>query len=83
MQSWPYARHLFSSRKDGGCNNNVPIPSVASDDWAREILFVLAVFSVFLKEIKKLNLEDASQDSIVTAPNYSSELENTSSANGR
>ena len=47
------------------------------------ILFVLAVFSVFLKETKKLSLEDASQDRIVIAPNNSSELENTSSAGGK
>ncbi len=47
------------------------------------ILFVLEVFSVFLKETKKLSLEDASQDRIVIAPNNSSELENISSAVGR
>ncbi len=49
----------------------------------KEILFGLAVFSVFLKETKKLSLEDASQDRIVIPPKSSSELENTSSVGGR
>ena len=56
----------------------------------KEILFMLAAFSVigaafsiFLKETKKLSLEDAFQDRIVIAPNNSSELENISSAVGR